>query len=85
MNRELLDGSQREYSIDIRGEQCPRTFVKAKLALEKIELGSILNILLDNTSALENLPRAFMYQGQEYIETKRLSDSEWVIRIRRKK
>jgi|YNPNPStandDraft_1061719.scaffolds.fasta_scaffold75266_2 tRNA 2-thiouridine synthesizing protein A len=82
---DLQDESLKEHSVDIRGEQCPRTFVKAKIALEEIGVGDILNILLDNTTALENLPRAFMYQGQEYLGTRKVSDTEWVIRIRRKR
>lgn len=73
------------HSVDIRGQRCPYTFIRARLALEQIEIGGVLDILLDNRTALENLPRAFMYQGQEYIETRVVSDSEWIIRIRRKR
>ena len=33
------------HVIDLRGVSCPTNFVKAKLALEEIETGEILQIL----------------------------------------
>lgn len=72
------------HQVDIRGLSCPYTFIKAKLALENINVGEILEILLDSPPALKNIPQAFMYYGQEYLGTEAKSDTEWVIKIRKK-
>lgn len=71
------------FQVDICNEKCPYTFIRAKLALEEIPIGEVLKIYLDNPMALNNLPKAFIYQGQEYIDTERLEDNKWIIRIRR--
>lgn len=75
---------KKAHRIDIRGLNCPYTFIKAKLALEKLEIGDILEILLDNEMALKNIPQAFSYQGQEYIDTEQVGQGEWIIRIKKK-
>ncbi|MCX7944265.1 MAG: sulfurtransferase TusA family protein [Deltaproteobacteria bacterium] len=72
------------YVVDIRGLVCPYTLIKAKLALEELKIGDILEIHLDNIAALRNLPTAFIYYGQEYLGTEAISDSEWIIKIRKK-
>ncbi|MGC8927693.1 MAG: sulfurtransferase TusA family protein [Myxococcota bacterium] len=71
--------------VDIRNEKCPYTFIRAKLALEEIEVGGVLEIHLDNITALKSLPKAFLYQGQEYLGTEKIAEGEWIIRIRRLK
>jgi len=73
------------HRIDIRGVVCPYTLVKAKLALEKMSCGEILEIYLDNKTALDNLPRAFIYYGQEFLGTEAVNCSEWIIRIRKRR
>lgn len=70
-------------SIDIRGISCPYTFIRAKLALERLPIGDTLDIILNNKTAIDNLPKAFMYEGQEIVEIKRLNDSDWLIKIRK--
>jgi TusA-related sulfurtransferase len=51
--------------LDLRKTKCPLNFVKAKLALEKIAVGDVLElwILPDAPSAL-NLPESFTQEGQ---------------------
>ena len=43
--------------LDLRGEVCPFTFVKAKIALEQIAIGEVTVIILDGGPPLENVPR----------------------------
>jgi TusA-related sulfurtransferase len=44
--------------IDITADTCPMTFVKAKLELEKLAPGELLEIILRGTEPLENVPRS---------------------------
>lgn len=56
-----------DFVLDITAEVCPMTFVRAKLALEKIAVGEILNIRLRGGEPLHNVPRAMKDHGQEIV------------------
>jgi sulfite reductase (ferredoxin) len=70
--------------IDLRGVACPLNFVKAKLELEKISVGEILEMLLDDGEPVRNAPASFAEQGQEIIEVKS-QDDHFCVKVRRKK
>jgi len=70
------------YTIDLRGVACPLNFVKAKLELEKIPVGSVLDVLLDEGEPVRNVPESFTEQGQEIIEIKNLGD-HFNVKVRR--
>jgi sulfite reductase (ferredoxin) len=72
------------HIIDLRGVACPLNFVKAKLELEKIETGAILEVLLDEGEPARNVPESFAQQGQEVMEVKNLGDY-FCVKVRRKK
>lgn len=52
-----------EKTVDLRGVCCPVNFVKAKLALEEIEKGEILEIILDEGEPILNVPRSLKEEG----------------------
>jgi sulfite reductase (ferredoxin) len=72
------------HIIDLRGVVCPLNFVKAKLELEKIAVGEVLEILLDNGEPVRNAPASFAEQGQEVMEVKNVGDY-FSVKVRRKK
>lgn len=53
--------------LDLAGEVCPYTFVRAKLRLEELPLGAELHILVDHAPAAENVPRSLVAEGQEIL------------------
>ena len=57
--------SSDERQLDLRGEVCPYTFVRAKLALEDMPLGAVLAVLVDHEPATRNIPRSAIEWGQE--------------------
>ncbi|MHC4213430.1 MAG: sulfurtransferase TusA family protein [Planctomycetota bacterium] len=69
---------------DLRGVGCPLNFVKAKLELEKIEVGEVLEVLLDEGEPVRNVPASFEGQGQEVVEVKQVDD-HFCVRVRRVK
>ncbi len=69
--------------VDLRGVPCPLNLVKAKLAIEKVALGDILEIEIDDGEPIRNLPVSLSRQGQEIIETTKLQ-SHFCLRVRRK-
>ena len=50
---------KKRYLVDLRGVVCPLNFVKAKIELEKIEIGDILEVLLDEGEPVRNVPTSF--------------------------
>ena len=46
------------YYLDITGEVCPLTFVKTKLAIEKMLSGEILEVRLGGDEPIRNVPRS---------------------------
>jgi sulfite reductase (ferredoxin) len=71
-------------TADLRGVACPLNFVKAKIELEKIEVGAVLDVLLDEGESVRNVPASFTDQGQEVMEVKKAGD-HFRVRVRRKK
>ena len=61
---------------DVRGEVCPFTFVRAKLALEALPIGATLRILVDHEPAVANMPRSARAWGQEVLGVQLLGPAE---------
>ncbi|MEK9148939.1 MAG: sulfurtransferase TusA family protein [Candidatus Desantisbacteria bacterium] len=63
-----------EY-LDLQGEVCPFTFVKTKLALERVEIGEVIVVVLDQGPPLENVPRSIKDEGHQIIHVERVGES----------
>ncbi len=75
---------EKTHTADLRGVACPLNFVRAKLELEKIEVGAVLEVLLDEGESVRNVPASFADQGQEVMEVKDAGD-HFRVKVRRKK
>jgi len=69
--------------LDITNEHCPMTFVKAKLKLELLEEGDILELLLKAGEPLKNVPRTAIEQGFQVVETTHVRDDIYRVVIRK--
>ena len=69
--------------LDITKEHCPMTFVKTKLALEALNQGDQLEVLLTEGEPLENVPRTAKEQGYTVLETVKLQDSTYRVLIQK--
>ena len=69
--------------LDIRGEVCPYTFVKSKLAIEQLRSGQILEIIVNHLPAVENVPRSLENEGHKILEVKNVSDEDWHIFVKK--
>lgn len=56
-----------DRSIDLRGERCPYTFIKARLALEEMGPGEILAVTLDFRPAFARVPASLAVLGHSQI------------------
>ncbi len=56
-----------DQTIDITGEVCPMTFVRAKLRLERMRSGEVLSVRLRGDEPLRNVPRAAREEGHSIL------------------
>ena len=80
MSREVV---RVDEQLDLRGEVCPYTFVKSKLALEEMDRGQVLRVVVDNESSAENVPRSLTNEGHEILSVSRLAPREWAILVKK--
>lgn len=52
-------------TLDIRDVTCPLTWVRTKLALEAMQPGEELLVLLGDPEAIENVPRSVREAGHD--------------------
>ena len=72
-----------DQQLNLKGEVCPYTFVKSKLALEEMEVGQVLQVIVDHLPAVENVPRSMKNEGQQVLDISQVNDTDWCITIRR--
>ena len=53
-------------------------------SLEKIAVGQVLDVLLDDGEPVRNVPDSFAQQGQEVVEVEK-SGEHFCVKVRRKK
>jgi TusA-related sulfurtransferase len=53
--------------LDITTQVCPITFVRAKLAVEKLKSGETLEIRLNSGEPLRNVPRSLAEHGYTVV------------------
>jgi len=74
-----------DKKINIKGLVCPYTFVKSKLAVEDMEVGQTLEILLDYEEASRSIPKSMEDHGQRVLKVEKVNDTDWIIQIRKEK
>jgi TusA-related sulfurtransferase len=72
-----------DKKIDIKGDVCPYTLVKSKLAIETIEVGQILEIVLDYPEASDSIPKAMTNYGHTVLKVEKVNPTDWLIQVRK--
>lgn len=69
--------------LDLSGVLCPINFVKTKLKLEEMEVGQVLEVILDDGEPMKNVPRSVKAEGHKIIGVEKLTDETYRILIRK--
>lgn len=69
--------------IDITADLCPMTFVRTRLALDRLAPGEILLVRLKGEEPLRNVPRTATEQGHEVLSLETGADGVSQLLIRR--
>jgi TusA-related sulfurtransferase len=73
-----------DREINLKGEVCPYTFVRSKLAIEEMESGQVLRVILDHLPAVSNVPKSLSLEGNEILRVEKLNGTDWEVVIRKK-
>ena len=72
-----------DRTLDIKGQVCPLTFVRSKLAIEKLAIGEVLEIIVDHQPAAVNVPRSMEHEGQTVLKVEQTGEVEWRLFVRK--
>lgn len=67
--------------VDTTNVICPITYFKAKMALEKLEKGQILEVKLQEGEPILNVPRRLREDGQKIHQVKKNEDDTYSLFI----
>ena len=73
-----------DQTLDVKGEICPNPDVKSMTALEKMEKGKILEVLVDYPLSLERIPRNAENRKHKVLKIEQVSGPEHRILIQAK-
>ncbi len=73
-----------DHEIDVTREYCPMTFVKTRLALDRLASGQILRVLLKGDEPRRNVPRTALEQGHQVLAAEEDADGITRLLLRRK-
>lgn len=69
--------------VDITDVVCPVTFVKAKVALEELEIGQVLSIKMNDGEPVQNVPRSIKDEGHQILKLKKNDDGTYNLFVRK--
>ncbi len=72
-----------DREIDITRELCPMTFVRTRIALDRMTEGQILQVRLRGEEPLRNVPRTATEQGHTVLEQRTEADGATVLLLRK--
>ncbi len=81
----MTDEIKPDKTLDLKGQICPYTFVRSKLAIEKMELGQVLEVIFDHKPASENVPRSMENEGQKILKVEQTGEKDWRVFVRKDK
>jgi TusA-related sulfurtransferase len=72
-----------DKELKLQGEVCPYTFVKSKLALEMMQSGQVLRVIVDNDESAANVPRSMQNEGHHVLGVTKLNQKDWQIVVQK--
>ncbi len=70
--------------LDITADTCPMTFVRTRLALDRLSPGDVLEVRLRGPEPLRNVSANAVALGHALLDTTALEDGAATLRIRRR-
>ncbi len=72
-----------DTAINLKGNKCPFNFVYAKQALYNMERGKVLKVIVDDPTAVTEVPRGMEADGHKVLNVKQVNKTDWEIVIQK--
>jgi tRNA 2-thiouridine synthesizing protein A len=72
-----------DRDLDITRDLCPMTFVKTRIALDRLAAGQTLLVRLKGEEPLRNVPRTATEQGHTVLDRREQSDGTTLLLLRK--
>lgn len=66
-----MTASSKPVRLDLRGLKCPLNWAHAKVRLEQMERGEMLELVLDDPRGARDIPRAAEAEGHAVVNNRR--------------
>jgi len=70
--------------LNLKGKVCPYTFVESMLALEDMEIGRVLRVIVDYEPSACDVPKSLAREGYDILDVSKINETDWAICIRNK-
>jgi len=77
-----MDGPRKTVRLDLRGVKCPLNWARAKVRLEQMAPGEVLELTLDDPRGARDIPAAAEAEGYALLESTTL-DNIFYLRLER--
>ena len=67
-SRTEIEGHLFEDTDDKTDKVCPRTFVKAKVAIDELDDGEVIAIRMNDGEPVQNVPRSIKEEGHQILK-----------------
>jgi TusA-related sulfurtransferase len=68
--------------LNLKGKVCPYTFVESMLALEEMEIGQVLRVIVDYAPSACDVPKSLTKEGYEVLDVSKINETDWAITVR---
>jgi len=72
-----------DETVDITDVVCPITFVKAKVAIEELEVGQILSLRMNDGEPVQNVPRSLKEEGHQILKLLNNGDGTYNLLVKK--
>lgn len=72
-----------DETVDITDVVCPITFVKAKVAIEELEVGQILSLRMNDGEPVQNVPRSLKEEGHQILKLINNGDGTYSLLVKK--
>ncbi len=73
-----------DKELNLKGNVCPYNFVYAKQGLHDMDKGKILKLIVDDPTAVTEVPRGMEADGHKVLSVKQINNKDWEILIQKK-
>lgn len=78
-----MEKIQSDETVDITNVVCPMTFVKAKAAIDELEVGQILEVIMNDGEPTQNVPRSMKEEGQQVLRLEKREDGTYSLFVKK--